>query len=146
VVRLATPDDVELLAGWHADPEVARYWDGKTYSPEQMRARLARPHVDAYIVELEGVPVGYLQAWHEGEMSGLDMFLVPSARGRGVGPDAARALARYLVEQGRRPVTVDPYSWNEIAVRAWVKAGFRVVRECEPDDEHPHPWLLMEFA
>jgi aminoglycoside 6'-N-acetyltransferase len=146
VLRLATTDDADLLVEWHADPDVARYWDGKTYSREEMRARLARPHVDAYIVELDGEPVGYLQAWHADETSGLDMFLVPPARGRGIGPDAARALARSLVEQGRRRVTVDPYAWNDVAVRAWTKAGFRVVRECEPDDEHRYPWLLMELA
>ena len=75
------------------------------------------------------------------------MFLVPPARGRSLGPDAARTLARYLITHaGRTRATVDPYLWNEQAVRAWVKAGFRPVRECEPDEEHLHPWLLMEFA
>ena len=65
-VRRATEDDVELLVAWHADPDVARYWDGETFTPDDMRARLARPDVDAYVVEAEGRPVGYLQAWREG--------------------------------------------------------------------------------
>ncbi len=63
VVRPATGADVDLLVRWHAHPEVARYWGGKTYSREQIVARLARPQVDAYIVEADGEPVGYLQAW-----------------------------------------------------------------------------------
>jgi aminoglycoside 6'-N-acetyltransferase len=148
VVRLASADDVDLLVRWHADPEVARYWDGKTYSCDQMRARLARPDVDAYVVEVDGEPVGYLQAWfgETADVGGLDMFLVPSARGRGVGPDAARTLARYLLDQGeRRRVTVDPYLRNDAAVRGWTKAGFRAIKEREPDGEHLHRWLLMEF-
>ena len=148
VVRPATPDDVDMLVRWHADPEVAPYWDGKLYSHEQMLARLARPHVHAYIVELDGEPVGYLQAWF-GEtdgVGGLDMLLIAAARGSGVGPDAARTLARYLLGQGgRQRVTVDPYLWNARAVRGWQKAGFRPVEEREPDHEHLHRWLLMEF-
>lgn len=40
-------------------------------------------------------------------------------------------------------VTVDPYVWNERAIRAWKKAGFRPVEEREPDDEHSAAWLLM---
>jgi hypothetical protein len=82
VVRPATPDDVDMLVRWHADPEVAPYWDGKLYSHEQMLTRLARPHVHAYIVELDGEPVGYLQAWfgETDDDDGLDMFLIAAAR------------------------------------------------------------------
>jgi aminoglycoside 6'-N-acetyltransferase len=141
-------DDVDLLVRWHADPEVARYWDGKTFSREQMLARLSRPHVDAYIVEADGEPVGYLQAWfgETADVGGLDMFLVPSARACGLGPDAARTLTQYLLgEGGRQRVTVDPNLSNERAVRGWRKAGFRPVEERDPDDEHLHRWLLMEF-
>ena len=143
--RPATEADAELLAAWHADPEVARYWDGKTYTLEEMRARLARAHVDAYIVEADGVPIGYLQAWRDDGGCGLDMFLIPSARGRGYGPDAARALAESLREQGWEGLTVDPYRWNERAVAAWRKAGFEPVEERPAGDEYTAPWLLMKF-
>jgi aminoglycoside 6'-N-acetyltransferase len=139
--------DVDLLVGWHADPEVARYWDGKTFTREQMRERLARPDVEAFVVEADGEPVGYLQAWRgEADEGGLDMFLVPGARGRGLGPDAAAALARHLVgERGWPRLIVDPYLSNETAIRAWRRAGFEPVEERPPDDEHTSAWLLMEF-
>lgn len=141
-LRRAAHDDVDLLVAWHADPEVSRYWDDETFTREEMLERLARPTVEAWIVEAEGEPVGYLQV-HE---TGLDMFLVPRARGRGLGPDAARAMARHLIgERGWSRVTVDPYRWNESAVRAWGRAGFVAVSEHEPDGEHLHPWVLMEF-
>jgi aminoglycoside 6'-N-acetyltransferase len=72
--------------------------------------------------------------------------LLSSVRGRALGPDAGRTLARYLLtEGGRERVTADPYVWNERAVAGWRKAGFRAVGEREPDHEHLHRWLLMEF-
>jgi aminoglycoside 6'-N-acetyltransferase len=146
-VRAATEDDAALLSRWHADPEVARYWDDKTFTEADMRVRLGRDDVESYIVEEGETPVGYLQVWSEGDGGGIDMFLVPDARGRGLGPDAARAVALHLRDvRGWAVVTVDPYLWNEGGVRAWRRAGFRDVEEREPDDEHTARWLLMEFA
>jgi aminoglycoside 6'-N-acetyltransferase len=154
VVREATEEDAGLLVGWHADPDVARFWDDETFTRDQMLERLRRPDVDAFVVEADGVPVGFLQAWHErgdregGDAEGgIDMFLVPGARGRGLGPDAARVLARHLRDERRwRRVTVDPYLWNEAAIRAWRRAGFREVGVRDPDEEHTAPWLLMEWS
>ncbi|HEY2219922.1 MAG TPA: GNAT family N-acetyltransferase [Gaiellaceae bacterium] len=141
-LRPADAGDVDRLVAWHADPEVARYWDGETFTRAEMAERLARPDVEAWIVEEAGEPAGYLQVHPEG----LDMFLVPSARGRGLGPDAARAMALHLRDKrGRERVTVDPYAWNEGAVRAWERAGFVEVSRHEADDGHTSPWLLMEF-
>ena len=148
VVRTATDEDADLLVGWHADPEVARFWDDETYTREEMLAELQLSDVDPFIVEADGEPVGYIQSWHEGDDAegGIDMFLVPDARGRGLGPDAARALARHLREErGWRRVTVDPYLWNDAGIRAWRRAGFRDVEEREPDDARTSRWLLMEF-
>jgi aminoglycoside 6'-N-acetyltransferase len=145
-VRPANDDDADMLVAWHEDPEVARYWDGETFTRDEMRERLARPDVESFVVEEGSIPVGYLQVWHEGRESGLDMFLVPEARGRGLGSDAARAVASRLLAAGRcSRVTVDPYVWNEPAVRAWRRAGFVDVEEREADEWHTAPWLLMEF-
>jgi len=143
-MRRATADDVDRLVAWHADPDVARYWDGETFTHEEMEERLGRGDVDSWIVETaDGEPVGYLQT-HE---SGLDMFLVPAARGRGLGPDAARAMAEHLLASGSHDrVTVDPYEWNERAVRAWARAGFvELSRGNPPDEDHAAAWVLMEY-
>ncbi len=144
-VRPADERDADLLVGWHAEPEVARYWDDETFTREQMLERLARADVDSFVVEEGGLPVGYLQTWLEDNAGGLDMFLIPDARGRGLGPDAARAVATELHRRGWARVTVDPYTWNDAAVRAWRKAGFVDVEERDPDEEHTARWLLMEF-
>jgi aminoglycoside 6'-N-acetyltransferase len=146
VVRPAATADADLLVHWHADPDVARYWDNKTFTREEMLVRLNRARVDSYIVEADDQPIGYLQAHFADAATdaGLDMFLVPSARGRGLGPDAARTLATHILrETGRTRVTVDPYLSNEEAIRAWGKAGFRPVEEHQPDDVHTEAWLLM---
>ncbi|MFZ1879336.1 MAG: GNAT family N-acetyltransferase [Gaiellaceae bacterium] len=147
--RPASDDDIELLVGWWADPETSQYWDGETFTAEQMHARLRRPTVDAWIVEAGGAPVGYLQSWWEPDeplRGGLDGFLVPAARGRGLMPDAANALSCSLLAAGWQSVTVDPYAWNEQALRGWANAGFVEVSRHEPDDEHAHAWVLMRFA
>jgi len=142
-LRPAGECDVDRLVGWHADPEVFRFWDDETFTHAEMEERLARPDVDAWIVEESGAPIGYLQTHPEG----LDMFLIPSARGRGLGPDAARAMARYLIEERDYPrVTVDPYEWNESGLRSWGRAGFvEVSRGHPPDSDHVTEWILMEF-
>lgn len=141
-LRPADANDVERLVAWHSDPEVSRYWDGETFTRAEMAERLARDDVEAWIVEEKDEPVGFLQVHRDG----LDMFLVPAARGRALGPDAARAMAEHLVgERGRARVTVDPYAWNEGAVRAWERAGFVEVSRHEVDDEHTAPWILLEF-
>jgi aminoglycoside 6'-N-acetyltransferase len=146
-IRPARAEDADMLVAWHADPEVARYWDWEAYTRATMLAELAEPDVDPYIVEAEGRPVGFIQAWWEraGDAAGLDMFLVPDARGRGYGPDAARALAEHMLERGWARVTTDPYLWNERGVRGWRRAGFRDVEEREPDEHHTARWLSMEF-
>jgi len=149
VVRSATEADADLLVEWHLDPEVSRYWDDETFTRDEMLERLRRADVDAWIVEADGRPVGYLQSWwDEAGVGGLDMFLVPGARGGGLGPDAARALAHHLLgERGWTRLTVDPYLWNEPAIRAWTRAGFRPVEERHDlDEDHAGPWLLMEWA
>lgn len=149
VVRPATDDDVDLLVGWYADPETSRYWDGETFAAEEMHGRLRRPGVDAWIVESDGEPVGYLQSWRADDeplRGGLDGFLVPAARGRGLMPDAASALVRSLLAAGWVRVTVDPYAWNERAIRGWANAGFVEVSRHEADDAHSSAWVLMQFV
>jgi len=141
-LRPAGAEDVDRLVAWHADPEVSRYWDEETFTRAEMEERLEREDVEAWIVEESGEPIGYVQVHPEG----LDMFLTPAARGRGLGPDAARAMAEYLLrERGRDRVTVDPYAWNEGAVRAWERAGFVEVSRREADADHTATWILMEF-
>jgi hypothetical protein len=137
-----------MLADWYADPDVSKYWDGRTYDEAEIVERLHRADVDAWIVEENGEPVGYLQSWWEPDApkrGGLDGFLIPSARGRRTMPSVARRLALELLAQGWVEVTVDPYEWNGSAVRAWARAGFVEVSRHPAGEEHTAPWVLMRF-
>jgi len=138
-LRPATDDDLDLLAGWLADPEVYRWWEGRPLRREEVAdvyTGRRRPEVEPFVVEADGVPVGYLQCWQRTEKSGaIDMFLVPEARGQGLGPDAARAASTFLLDQrGWTEVTVDPVVDNLRAIRAFERAGFSPEGE-ELDDE-----------
>jgi len=85
-----------------------------------------RPEVEPFVIEADRAPIGYLQFWPGTERSGgIDLFLVPSARGHGLGPDAIRAAANFLLDQrGWTEVTVDPVVDNVRAIRAFKRAGF----------------------
>jgi aminoglycoside 6'-N-acetyltransferase len=146
-VRRATARDADLLVAWHANPDVSRYWDDETFTREEMLSRLARPDVAPFVIEHDGVEIGYLQVWFSEAIpdeAGLDMFLIPRARGHGLGPDAARTITDWLLSPGgMRRISVDPYGSNDRAIPAWTKAGFRPLEERPPDDERAAPWLLM---
>ena len=146
-VRPATEEDVELLVAWHADPDVARYWDDETFTPEQMRSRLARPDVDAYVVEAQGGPVG-LSPGVAGRQRRRARH-VPHPRGPREGPWAGRsasARAPRCVTKAGRASRSTRTCWNERAIAAWKRAGFEPVERRPADDEHTADWLLMEFG
>ncbi len=148
-LRAATRKDVDLLVSWHADPEVSRFWDEKRFTRDEMLAKFERKRWLPFIVEENGVPVGFLQQWWEQDdsrVAGLDGFLIPAARGRGLMPEAARRLAESLLDEGWEAVTVDPYAWNEQGVRGWANAGFVEVSRHPADGEHTAEWVLMRFA
>lgn len=87
----------------------------------------APPAGRSFLIHAQGIAVGYAQHWHAGaDEGGIDMVLATEARGRGLGPDAARTLITYLCKTlGWRRVTVDPSATNVRAVHAWEKAGFQ---------------------
>ena len=65
---------------------------------------------------------------------------------RGLMPDAGRALAQALLAENWESVTVDPYLWNERAIRGWQKAGFVEVSRHDQDEQHTAEWVLMRFV
>jgi aminoglycoside 6'-N-acetyltransferase len=127
-LRPAGEEDLDLLAGWFGDPAFVEHWGGTPLTRDEVAAKYVgrrRPEVESFVVMAGDAPIGYAQ--YRGGV-GLDLILEPTARGHGYGPDAADALARYVLgELGRPRVTVDPEAENVRAVRAWEKAGFRTV-------------------
>lgn len=146
--------DVAALTAISEEPTVARWWPPE--GADSLRQQLLAPDADTepWVIELEGVVVGYIQAWEEPDPefrhAGIDLFLATSAQGHGLGPDAIRTLARHLFhERGHHRLTIDPAAENERAIRAYARLGFRAVGRLRAYQRLPDgTWidgLLMEL-
>ncbi len=82
--------------------------------------------------------------------AGLDIALHPDVHGQGLGQDAVRTLARYLIHgRGHRRLVIDPAAHNARASRTYAAVGFRpvgVMRQYERSaDGGWHDGLLMDL-
>jgi aminoglycoside 6'-N-acetyltransferase len=136
---------------WFSDPAVYEWWGGAPLSREVVAEKYVgrrRPAVESLMIEDHGQPVGYIQH-HQGfagylgaDEGGIDMFIAPHARRRGLGRDAAETLVRHLLhERGWRRVAVDPAKNNPVALLFWRECGF----EYERDIESPGPAELLSI-
>jgi aminoglycoside 6'-N-acetyltransferase len=132
ILRRTTLADAPALAAILAEPGVARWWG--TFDLERVTADLmgTDPEEYAFTIEHDGEIVGYIQAVEEDEpdfrSAGIDLFLRTDAQGRGLGPDAIRAVAGYLIDdRGHHRLTIDPAAGNARAIAAYAKLGFRPV-------------------
>jgi aminoglycoside 6'-N-acetyltransferase len=131
-LRALRPDDRPPLRAILAQPEAAAWWD--TADPDMAVDEWLEEGGDSvgFAIELGGRVVGSIQYAEENEPgyrhAGIDLFLDAGHRGHGLGPEAIRTLARYLIDvRGHHRLTIDPASENERAVRAYAKVGFRPV-------------------
>jgi aminoglycoside 6'-N-acetyltransferase len=152
-LRPLAREDAGPLAALGADPEVARWWPGLTQEYLE-RAAAGAEEVEAFAIEHDGRLVGLVQAWEESEPdfrhAGIDIFLGADGRGRGLGEDAVRTLARYLVaERGHHRIVIDPALANERAIRCYERAGFQRVgvlrRYWRGPDGNWHDGLLLDL-
>ncbi len=131
VLRPLQIDDVERVAAIQAEPGVVRWW-GPPDEAELRRQADGTADEKAFAIEREGELVGLIQYHEENEPdfrhAGIDVFLAGRAQGHGLGTDAVRTLARYLIdERGHHRLTIDPAADNTAAIRAYEKVGFRAV-------------------
>jgi len=140
------PAFLEILG--HA--EIAKWWGG--YDLERVRRELLGPQ--GYAIELAGDVVGLIIYREETDPdhrhAAMDLAVHPDHHGQGLGSDAMRAMARYLVEQrGHHRIVVDPGAHNEAAIRSCTRVGFRpvgVMRQHERSaDGQWHDALLMDL-
>ncbi len=106
-------------------------------------------------VLLDGVICGFIQYSEENEPAyrhaTIDIFLDPAVHGRGLGRDAVRTLARYLIDdRGHHRLVIDPAADNVAAVRCYEAVGFRpigIARRSERDADGSgwHDGLLMDL-
>lgn len=154
-LRAVEPDDVPKLRAFLRHPSVAEWWG------------LVRPEVDVaddwldadddttvWTIEVDGEVAGSIQAAEEDDPdyrhAGIDLFLGSAYQGRGLGSDAIRTVARYLLdERGHHRLTIDPSAANERAIQAYRAVGFApvgIMRRYErgPDGTF-HDGLLMDL-
>jgi aminoglycoside 6'-N-acetyltransferase len=85
----------------------------------------------AFTIEVDGDVAGWLGVSEENDPqyrhAGLDITFAPGYTGRGLGPEALRAVIDWLVARGHHRFTIDPAAQNHRAIRAYEKVGFRPV-------------------
>jgi aminoglycoside 6'-N-acetyltransferase len=142
--------DTPALRRILATPEVARWWD----EPDDDFPMHDDPDSTRFTIEVEGAVAGMIQYGEETDPkyrhASIDIFLDPALRGRGLGTEAVRLLARHLVADRRHHrVTIDPAAANTAAIRSYAKAGFRTVgimrRYERGTDGEWHDGVLMDL-
>ncbi len=153
LLRPLTRDDVPAVAEIQAQPGVSKRWGEPTERDLREKAD-GTEGVAAFAIEVDGELVGLIQ-YHEEEdpmyrHAGIDLFLSEDAHGQGLGTDAVRTLARYLIrERGHHRLVIDPAADNTAAIRAYEKVGFRPVGVMRQYERLPggdwHDGLLMDL-
>jgi RimJ/RimL family protein N-acetyltransferase len=152
--------DFRTLGEWLNRPHVAEWFGGPTTFEQVERdysADVDSAVVRPFVAELEGVPVGWIQAyvvmgadpeWWIDESDpgarGIDQFLADASNlGRGLGSQmVAQFVARLFGDPQVTKVQTDPAPHNGRAIRAYEKAGFRRVGTVTTPDG---PALLMRI-
>jgi aminoglycoside 6'-N-acetyltransferase len=129
-LRPLSEADVEALVSV-VEGDGVREWWGIDDSRDVTREDL-RNDGTAFAIDVGGALAGWLGVCEEltpgYRSAGLDIVLAPARQGDGVGPEALRLVARWLVdERGHHRLTIDPAACNERAIRAYAAVGFRPV-------------------
>jgi RimJ/RimL family protein N-acetyltransferase len=145
--RAMEMDDLRLVHEWLQRPHVRRWWSThETF--EQVREHYSpaiegSDPTDLYLVLLEGREVGFIQTYlvadypeygsliGRGEgTAGVDLFIADSTlTGKGLGSEILRRFVSQIVfaQPTTRRCVAGPETANVASVRAFEKAGFRVV-------------------
>ena len=130
--------DLPLVRSWRRRPHVVEWWGPPdAEDPEEM---LGDPNLSMWIVEWRGRPFAYAQdydphAWDPHPFAhlptgsrGIDQYIgEPDMLERGHGSAFVRAHCDRLFAAGAPAVGTDPRPNNKRAIRAYEKAGFRIV-------------------
>lgn len=158
-LRPAEVEDAERFGETTSGPDASQWWTGWDAQ------RFARDITEAQGPCSSGI---YLAIVFEGEIVGvmdydeetepeyryamIDITIADEWQGRGLGTDALRTLARWLIEErGHHRLMIDPAVDNERAIHVYEKVGFRrvgVMRRYEllPDGSYRDGLLLDLLA
>jgi GNAT superfamily N-acetyltransferase len=132
-LRLATAADVpQILAFIRALADYERLLDRVVATEAGLRAALfgPRPYAEVVLAEDAGRPIGFALFFHTFStflgQPGIyleDLFVVPEARGRGVGRALLGYLAALAVERGCGRVEWAVLDWNAPAIGFYERLG-----------------------
>jgi len=150
-LRPLVAQDAPELTRIHQRAEVWRWWGSP---PADFP--WDEPECTRWTIDVDGAVAGLIQFCEASEPryrhAGIDVFIDPDRRGRGLGTEAIRRVVRHLIhDRGHHRITIDPAVDNAAAIRAYEKAGFRTVGvmrsyERDADGESWHDGLLMELV
>lgn len=146
-----TESDFMQIFNWLAQPHVTPWWPESDWENflEKYRAKIHSDYVHAYIISIDKYPVGMIQYYwftkapqgdesygrfHDPQMVGLDIVIGdPNYVGKGYGSKALRAFIDQILkrEPSIKKVFINPDSANKAAIRAYEKAGFKIIKEVE---------------
>jgi GNAT superfamily N-acetyltransferase len=134
-LRAATVDDVpQILAFIRALADYERLRHEVVATEDGLRCALfgPRPYAEVVLAEDAGTPIGFALFFHTFStflgQPGIyleDLFVVPEARGRGVGRALLAHLARLAEERGFGRVEWAVLDWNAPAIRFYDSLGAR---------------------
>jgi aminoglycoside 6'-N-acetyltransferase len=152
-LRPAEPRDETAFLAILTDPTVDAVWQSEDPAADA-RDKVTQDEIAVWAIEADGAVVGLIQAAEETDRqyrhASIDIVLASGAQDRGLGSDAVRTVARWLLDvRGHHRLTIDPAASNVRAIRAYTRVGFRpvgVMRDYErARDGTWHDGLLMDL-
>ncbi len=133
-------DDLPLLESWLHLPHWRAWWDAPETALSSIRDSMDSISVEPLIVELGRQPIAFLQSYdpHLEDSHpyadqplgtiGIDLSIGPAEfLGARHGSAILRQFTVELFADGAPRVVIDPHPDNARAIRAYAKAGFRLI-------------------
>ena len=163
--RPLTADELPLLYEWLQREHIQRWWtDRETYDEvvqHYLPAIEGSEPTDLYLILSDGLPVGFVQTYRVSDypayrdlvnvgdgVAGVDLFVAePELTGRGFGSEALRRFVADIVfsDPEIHACVADPDAENIASLRAFEKAGFRVVRRFVDPNDHDKLHALLRL-
>jgi aminoglycoside 6'-N-acetyltransferase len=152
-LRPLARSDLARLVEILREPEVAR-WFGPTSPEDEARAWAEDREVTSFAIVVAEEVVGSIAFYEEADPdhrhAGMDLFLATASQNEGLGTEALRLLARYLLDvRGHHRLIIDPAAANERAIRVYERIGFKPVGILRRHERGPdgtfHDGLLLDL-
>ena len=166
-IRDFTETDLPLMFKWLTDKRVLEYYEGRDirFTMDTLSAHFLEEIPDGFrmIIEYKKSPIGYAQAYQlSGELFdeydypddghivfAMDQFIgEPKYWSKGIGSSFLKMMASHLKENmAAERVLLDPHQDNKRAIRAYEKAGFKIIKSLPKHEmfegEKVDCWLMI---